>query len=216
MAKGCLLFAGLCCFCVVFAGCGKPGDENNDVTVNPPTDPVDVPVEGKTDEPAAEDKEAAPAGDIELTAVSWEQMQAKIAENKGKVVVLDAWSTSCGPCMKEFPNLVALHNKYADGDVVCISMSVDYDGIPNKPPEYYRERVLKFLTKMNSTMQNYQLNQEATEWFDSVGLGAIPAVFVYGRDGELKKRFDNDSITKSDEAFTYEQVNQLVEELLAK
>ncbi len=143
-------------------------------------------------------------------------MQAQVAEHQGKVVVLDAWSTSCGPCMKEFPNLVDLHNKHAGGDVVCMSMSVDYDGIPNKPPEFYRERVLKFLTKVNSTLDNYLLNQESAQWYEAVDLSAIPAVFVYGRDGELVKRFDNDSIGANDEPFTYEDVNKLVEELLAQ
>jgi hypothetical protein len=47
-------------------------------------------------------------------------------------------------------------------------------------------------------------------------LAAIPAVYVYGRDGKLAKRFDNDNIKTEDEAFTYEDVNKLVNELLKK
>ena len=45
-------------------------------------------------------------------------------------------------------------------------MSVDYDGIPNKPPGYYREKVLKFLTKVNSTLDNYLLNHESALWYE--------------------------------------------------
>ena len=42
-------------------------------------------------------------------------------------------------------------------------------------------------------------------------LASIPAVYVYGIDGELKKRFDE----SSGKAFSYEHdINPLVEELL--
>src|ERR1700730_13940482 len=38
-------------------------------------------------------------------------LQQLIAEKRGKVVVVDAWSTSCPPCVKSFPDLVALYQK---------------------------------------------------------------------------------------------------------
>ena len=41
----------------------------------------------------------------------------RIAAKRGKVVVMDAWSTSCPPCMKEFHNLVELHKQYGPGTV---------------------------------------------------------------------------------------------------
>src|SRR5579859_4229754 len=84
---------------------------------------------------------------VSLQVVDWDETLKLVAAHKGKVVVLDAWSTSCPPCMKEFPNLVKLHHKYGGKQVVCMSLSCDYAGIKNKPPEYYRERVVKFLEK---------------------------------------------------------------------
>jgi hypothetical protein len=51
---------------------------------------------------------------------------------------------------------------------------------------------------------------------DKLELASMPAVYVYGRDGKLVKRFDNESITKESEEFTYKDVTKLVEELLAK
>ena len=45
---------------------------------------------------------------------------------------------------------------------------------------------------------------------------SIPAVYVYGRDGKLVKRFDNDEELYGDDGFTYEKhVTPLVEQLLA-
>jgi len=45
-------------------------------------------------------------------------------------------------------------------------------------------------------------------------LAAVPAVFVYDRAGRLRKRFDNEAAHTKAEAFTYEQVGQLVAELV--
>lgn len=206
-------FGHLLCICVCLSAVGCPSDPVG--TTSPTTTSPD------SDAPPAETSEAkssaeTPAADVDLAIMSWQDAQQRVAAHQGKVVVLDAWSTSCGPCMKEFPNLVALHEKHGGGDVVCMSVSVDYDGIPNKPPEAYRERVLNFLTKNNATLENILLNTPSDEWYEAVDLAAIPAVFVFGRDGKLVKRFDNDSIDPSEEGFTYQDVNQLVEELLTQ
>jgi thiol-disulfide isomerase/thioredoxin len=158
------------------------------------------------------DKEA---GKVSLQIANWDQTQKLVAKNKGKIVVLDAWSTSCEPCKREFPNLVKLHKKFPK-DVACMSLSCDYVGIKNKPPEFYRERVLKFLESQEATFTNIMANTPADDLFAEMDLAAIPAVYVYGRDGKLVKRFDNDSIANEDDAFTYEDVNKLVGELLKK
>ncbi|HEY2253682.1 MAG TPA: TlpA disulfide reductase family protein, partial [Planctomycetaceae bacterium] len=129
---------------------------------------------------------------------------------------LDAWSTSCPPCMKEFPNLVKLHHKYGGKEVVCMSLSCDYAGIKNKPPEYYRERVLKFLDKEQAVFQNLLSSVPAEELFDKMGISSIPAVYVYGPDGKLAKRFDNEQAKTEEDNFTYADINKLVDELVKK
>ena len=155
------------------------------------------------------------ASKVSVEILNWEETQRLVASHKGKIVVLDAWSTSCEPCKEEFPNLVKLH-KELGRDVVCMSMSCDFAGIKNKPPEFYRERVMKFLQAQGATFQNILSNVPSDELFEQMDLASIPAVYVYGRDGKLAKRFDNDSIKTDSEAFTYKEVRSLVEKLLAK
>lgn len=166
---------------------------------------------------AAADKEAPASANAKVTIAeaTWKETLAKVKAHKGKIVVLDAWSTSCQPCMKEFPNLVKLHEKHGK-DVACMSLSCDYVGIKAKPPAFYKDKVLKFLTKQNASFENYLCTQAADEVYEEMGIASIPAVFVYGRDGKLLKRFDNDSIKTEDEAFTYEQITKLVEAELAR
>jgi len=162
----------------------------------------------------AADKEAGKSGgEVTLQQLNWEQTLDLVAKHKGKIVVLDAWSTSCQPCVEEFPNLVKIHQQHGD-QVACISMSCDYAGIKSKPPEFYHDRVLKFLKEQKATFPNVLSNVPADELFEKMDLASIPAVYVFGRDGKLVKRFDNDSIQSEDEAFTYKDVTKLVNELL--
>jgi thiol-disulfide isomerase/thioredoxin len=168
---------------------------------------------GAGDQKAAA-KEGAGKPKVSIEIVDWEQTRKLVAAHKGKIVVLDAWSTSCQPCMKEFPNLVKLHQKYGGKELACMSLSCDYQGIKNKPPEFYRDRVLNFLEKQGAVFQNLLASVPADELYDKMELASIPAVFVYGRDGKLVKRFDNEEVKSEDENFTYADVIKLVDELM--
>ena len=164
------------------------------------------------------EKSDAAKGAVTVKILSWEEALGIVKKHKGKVVVLDLWSTSCEPCMKEFPNLVKLHRERGK-DVACVSVSADYAGSKKKPPEYFKERVLNFLTEQEATFDNVLCNVPSDELFEQIKLSSIPAVYVFGRDGKLVKRFDSDSaenLGTNDEAFTYADVNKLVDSLLKK
>jgi thiol-disulfide isomerase/thioredoxin len=164
---------------------------------------------------AAETKPGAQAS-VAVELINWDQTLKRVAAHKGKIVVLDAWSTSCSPCVKEFPNLVKLHKRHQGQEVVCMSLSCDYQGIKSKPPEFYKERVLKFLEKNGATFENFLCTDEAEVLYDKLKVASIPAVLVYGRDGKLVKCFNNDEAEKEEDNFTYEDVFKLVEVLLSK
>lgn len=152
------------------------------------------------------DEVTAPAtsGDaIQLKAAEWDEVVRFIVGHPGKVVVVDLWSTACLPCMEEFPNLVSLQQQHGD-KIVCVSVNMDYAGIKSRPPEYYRPRVEKFLAEHDAKLHNFLCTNEANEVFEKVKINSIPAVFVFGRDGKLIKRFDESLIKEgAEEAFTY-------------
>ncbi|QDU39169.1 Thiol:disulfide interchange protein TlpA [Maioricimonas rarisocia] len=126
--------------------------------------------------------------EVTVEIIDWEQTMQKVAAHKGKVVIVDVWSLSCLPCRREFPNLVQLHKQRSD-EIACISVSVDYDGIKTRPPEYYRPKVLDFLKKQDATFQNVLCSVESDVLFDRLKLGSIPAVFVFDQQGRLAHRF---------------------------
>jgi thiol-disulfide isomerase/thioredoxin len=156
-----------------------------------------------------------PANDnVRLSIVDFEGIQRRIAGHRGKVVVMDAWSTSCPPCLAEFHNLVELHKSHAAKDVACISLSFDFEGLGK--PEEQQEPVLKFLRSQGATFENLLASEESDALYRKFKLAAVPAVFVYDRAGQLRKRFDNEQAKSKAEAFTYQQVRELVAELIAQ
>ena len=207
-----LLFLGL-------SGCGSSPSEPVDNGTASADDTTVAPgaaadTEGETPQESAT-KQFRRDG-ITAEIATWEETLEFIAGQSGKVVVLDAWSTYCEPCIKEFPNLVALQKQYAD-QIVCISFNVNYIGLEDTPPESDSDEILDFLSQQKSELHNVISGTADEKFYEATDLGSIPAVFVYGTDGKLKKRFDNAELEFGEEGFTYKQhIIPLIEKMLAE
>ena len=207
----------LCWLVYVVAGCGQDSAPSPPVAsdVFPSNGSGVVSVEIDPEE-VVEAGAVLPPAEIDLAIASWDEIQAKIAESKGKVVVLDLWSTSCAPCIKELPNLAKLSAQYPEA-VVCMSASVDYTGAEEETPESHREKVMKILAPRNMTCQNFICSTSDFDIYDKIGLASIPAVIVYDREGKLLKRFDNDKNDYGEEGFTYaDHIVPLIEQTLGE
>ena len=155
----------------------------------------------------AEEDAAEPAAEVSLKIADYDAIVELVESHRGKVVVMDAWSTWCEPCVREFPGLVKLHQEHGPEKLACISVSFDYDGIGK--PEEFEADVLAFLQKQQATFDNVLAAEEADVMYAKMKLPSIPAVFIYNAEGKLVKRFDGE--------FSYtDDVAPLVAELLAK
>jgi len=150
---------------------------------------------------------------VRLVEMDWKGVQKLVASHKGKVVVVDIWTTTCPVCLTKFPKFVALQKTFGE-KAACVSLNCDYDGIPDKPPKYYRDNVLKFLRKQNATFDNVLLTMPFLAFLNKIKLESTPAVLVYDRSGKLVKRFDNDKAVKEADEFTMKQVTALVGKLV--
>jgi thiol-disulfide isomerase/thioredoxin len=77
-------------------------------------DDAPKPREVAVPKPAARppEKKEGPAADVpKVFAINGEPV--KLADLKGKVVLLDVWAVWCGPCVGSFPHLREWHQKYA-------------------------------------------------------------------------------------------------------
>jgi thiol-disulfide isomerase/thioredoxin len=146
---------------------------------------------------------------VALKMLDYAGLQQLIAKKRGKVVVVDAWSTSCPPCVKSFPDLVALHRKIGPERLACISLSLDYDG--SSSLARIAPMVVAFLTKQQATFDNVLASEEIFTMLRKLGASSPPAVFVYDRTGRLREKFTEAS---SKGRPVYEQVEELVGQLL--
>jgi peroxiredoxin len=99
----------------------------------------------------------------------------RLADYKGKVVLLNFWATWCGPCKVEIPEFVQLYSEYKDrGFVILGVLSQD---TPSK------DQLQSFLTENKMDYPIFHPNEELeTALGELVGL---PTSFLIGRDGSV-------------------------------
>ncbi|MEO8525676.1 MAG: TlpA disulfide reductase family protein [Caldimonas sp.] len=73
--------------------------------------------------PAISPSSAAP--DFTLRTMSGPNL--RLAEQRGRVVMVNFWATWCGPCRQEMPQLDRLYQKYKSSGFVLLGVNVDDD-----------------------------------------------------------------------------------------
>jgi len=153
-----------------------------------------------TDRPHA----APPSAEtVELKVVKYDELEAAVRAQKGRVVVVDVWADFCVPCKKMLPFLLEMQRKYAKDGLTVITVSVDE---PAKSGD-----ALKFLQKINGPGPNFLLNEKVEFWQKKWKINGPPAAFVFDRDGKRAMKFDSDD---PDKPYDHEDVEKVVKELL--
>ena len=143
---------------------------------------------------------------VKLERLTWSQFRQRLANPKVKYTIVDAWSTTCGPCKENFPHVVEMHRKYGPKGLAVISLSLDDPS--DKAAVAEAER---FLKEKKAPFTNILLDETFGDGFEKLGISAIPAVFLYGPDGKEVKRFTMDDPNNQ---FTYDEVEKAVAALL--
>lgn len=98
---------------------------------------------------------------------------------KGKPYLVNFWATSCVTCVKEMPDLVAVHKEYVDKGFQTIAVAMSYDR-PDYIATFVKDRDLPFLV----------IHDRDGAWAKAYGDVAVtPTTFVVDRDGKIVKRY---------------------------
>ena len=99
----------------------------------------------------------------------------KLADYKGKVILVNFWATWCPPCKAELPGLIELYDRYKDQGLVVLGISGDDDA----------ETLRAFASEWKI---NYPMivGRDETDLMDSYGpIYGYPISVIVGRDGSV-------------------------------
>jgi peroxiredoxin len=89
-----------------------------------------------------------PAPDFVATNLAGEARS--LSQLAGRPVLVSFWSTSCTPCMREMPQLIALHRRFESAGLTTLAVAMPYDS-PNMVSEFARSRALPFDVVLDPT-----------------------------------------------------------------
>ncbi|REC43481.1 TlpA family protein disulfide reductase [Chryseobacterium pennipullorum] len=134
------------------------------------------------------------AQQAQITIMKYEDLEKRIQLEKNKLVVVNFWSTTCAPCVKELPDFMEVNGQYADRqDFKMILVSLDR--LADK------DRVLKFIKNKNLTAEVVLLDdiKRMNTWiprFEQNWDGNIPVTLFY-KNGE-KFHFNDGEMSKEE------------------
>ncbi len=106
--------------------------------------------------------------------------RARLADYKGKVVVLDFYATWCEPCRAETPRLVELQRQYAAQGLQVIGLNVGGEDDREEVPKFAKEFAIQYpLAFPDDELADGYLGDNEN----------IPQAFVFDRQGNMVKRF---------------------------
>ena len=100
------------------------------------------------------------------------------ADLKGKVVVVDFWTTWCPPCKVEIPEYHRIMERVNNPDLTFVGVTFD-----SETPE----DVLPFMKELKMTYPVTLANDAVDQGFG--GHGGYPTTFLIGRDWKVYKQF---------------------------
>jgi len=119
----------------------------------------------------------APAPDFTLKSA--EGRNLRLQEQRGQVVLVNFWATSCVTCVAEMPRLVETQQRFGPRGYTTVAVAMSYDH-PNRVAEFASARKLPFRMALDTS-------GEIARRFGNVSV--TPTTFLIDRRGRIIRRY---------------------------
>jgi peroxiredoxin len=126
--------------------------------------------------PAADTEHESGPANLGLTLKDMNGASVRLADYKGKVILLNIWATWCGPCQTEIPELVASYEAYKDKGVVILGVSLDDSA----------ETLRKYAPTKNITYPMLLMQDDVDQAYGP--FFGVPVTIFIGRDGMISRK----------------------------
>jgi thiol-disulfide isomerase/thioredoxin len=147
----------------------------------------------------------------EITANEWiDQQPVKLADLRGRVVLLDFWATWCGPCRVTLPRFQKWHDSYKDKGLVILGLTTFYGRAEGKPLtrpqelDYLRDFKKRFGLTYGFAVSDAQDNDR------NYTVSSIPTTFLLDRRGVV--RFISIGSSEEEAAALNKMIKKLIDE----
>ncbi len=106
-----------------------------------------------------------------------------LSDLKGKVVLIDFWASWCGPCRRENPKLVKLHEKYSDSNFEILSVSLDGRANQKDSRKAWTDAIKK--DNLSNFIHVSELTGWNTEARDLYNFNSIPHTVLIDQEGKI-------------------------------
>lgn len=154
---------------ILLVACG--GEQNTDTTASSSTSAESEPIPGKV-----RDVEARPVPDLTLETMAGASID--LANQEGRVLLVNFWATWCAPCREEIPDLNALQAELGSKGLRVIGVALDRQG---------REKVEPFAEKL-PIKYPVVIDAEGTAESEFGPIPGLPTTIVVGPEGQIRKR----------------------------
>ncbi len=111
---------------------------------------------------------------------SFEGNLIRLSDMRGKYVLLDFWATTCVPCIKEIPELIATYEAFGkDKQFAIVSLSLDQ--AEAEPRKFMAAKGIAWT-------QGFLDEQLKASVQQAYGFNAIPQVLLVGPDGKIVEK----------------------------
>ena len=118
--------------------------------------------------------------------------RVRLADYRGKVVLLNIWATWCLPCVEEMPSMEKLHQELKDDDFEILAVSIDESGV---------DAVRPFMKKHNLSFS--ALTDTAGAMKNLYRITGVPESFIIDKDGFVVEKVIGPRDWASNDAIGY-------------